>query len=47
MDIKEVSHEERLQAQREYMKIWRANNKEKCKTYREKYWSKVAATTKE
>ena len=29
-------------AQREYMKRWRSNNKEKEKEYRRRYWEKKA-----
>ena len=29
-------------AKREYMKKWRANNKDKIKGYQEKYWQKKA-----
>lgn len=46
-NVENVAKEERLAAQRAYMKIWRTQNKDKLKGYRERYWAKVAAAAKE
>lgn len=48
MEEKIVSLEEKAKmAQREYLREWRKNNKDKQKEYVRRYWEKKAQQTKE
>ena len=46
-EIKTVSNEDVLRAKREYLKEWRAKNKDKVKQHNHNYWAKKAAELKE